>query len=101
MYITKDKLADLLTSMGIEPREDDANIEFEIIDQDYRGHIRFKDFVKFVKKNAKGKAYESVDHKYQDSSISSDSEEEQSARKEWKREIDPERSCAVPYDNIA
>ena len=63
---------------GIDARDREANVEFEIMDKDFRGHVRFKDFCKFVKKHLQGKAYESVD--YVDSSISSSEEYEQTIR---------------------
>ena len=99
MYITKDKVAQALQTLGIEPREPgDGNIEFEIMDEDFRGIVRFKDFLKFVKKHAKGKAYESLE-KYHDSTISSSDEEEQECREAWK-EMDPERNCKVTHDRV-
>ena len=100
MFVTKDKLQTLLLTWGIEPREPgDGNLEFEIIDRDFRGHVRFKDFLKFVKRHLKGKAYDLVDN-YHDSSISSSELIEKTLRDSW-REIDPERNCKVSYDAVA
>ena len=72
MYITKDKVKEALETQGISPRTEDAKTEFEIMDKDFNNHVRFKDFCKFCKKHAKGKAYEDVDGK--DSSLSSSDE---------------------------
>ena len=96
MYVTKDKIVTTLLTWGIEPREPgDGMIEFEIMDKDFRGHVRFKDMLKFSKKHLKGKAYESVDN-WHDSTISSSEEYEQQIKDKW-REIDPERNCKVTY----
>ena len=61
------------------------------MDKDFRGLIRFKDFLRFCKNHEKGRAYETVD------SSCSESEIFDMAMKECWKEIDPERICKVPY----
>ena len=66
------------------------------MDKDYRGHVRFKDFCKFVKKHKKGKAYKAIDEPSSpDSSMFSSEEVDLHARAIWKNYIDPERECLV------
>ena len=69
--------------------------EYEIMDHDYRGKVRFKDFCKFVKAHAKGIAYEEKakvanEEKAKDSShsISYSDIAEGVAREIW-QELDP------------
>ena len=44
-------------AFGIETKGEDGRVEFEIMDKDFRGHVRFKDLCRFVKNHQKGKAY--------------------------------------------
>ena len=74
---------------GIECRGDGRE-EFCIMDSDFRGHVRFKDFCKFVKMNRQGRAYEDPD------SSSSDSDLVDLAVKDLWQKIDPEHTCKVP-----
>lgn len=93
MYIEKNKVKQALDRIGIQCRNKKATAEFEIMDKDFRGYARFKDFCKFVKKHKKGKAYDEVDDPGPDSSMSSSEEVELHVRAIWKNYIDPEREC--------
>ena len=85
-----------LMMQGIECRGDGSGrIEFDIMDQDFRGHVRFKDFCKFVKHHEMGIAYGE-----KDSSISSSEVIDEMVREQW-RVIDPERTCHVPIRTVA
>ena len=59
-YITRQQVAQALAMNGISV-EGDGEREFLIMDADFRGHVRFKDFCKFVKNWRKGKAYQDSD----------------------------------------
>ena len=59
--------------------------EYEIMDHDYRGKVRFKDFCKFVKAHEKGIAYK---EKAKDSSHSDSDIVEEVVREIW-QELDP------------
>ena len=95
MYIEKNKVKQALDRVGIQCRNKKATAEYDIMDKDFRGKVRFKDFCKFVKKHKKGKAYDEIDNPSSDSSISSSEEVEMHCRAIWKNYIDPERECVL------
>ena len=90
-YILQGQVVQALAMQGIECK-DDGREEFEIMDSEFRGHVRFKDFCRFVKKHRQGKAYEGSDSSISDSEIIDNFLKDQ-----W-REIDPERTCKVPVE---
>ena len=91
MFIQKEQVKKALRGVDIDVRGDRTGYkEFCLMDKDFRNHVRFKDFCKFVKNHNKGKAYNE-----EDSSLSSSDIFEDIIRDLW-REIDPERLCVVP-----
>ena len=97
MYLeTPWQLVNALSCLDITCRgEGDGKLEFGIIDDNFRGHIRFKDFCKFVKNHRKGIAYEDSD-----SSASTEEVFEEVVKEIW-REMDPDRKCYVSIDVVA
>ena len=80
---------DFLKSQGYEPQDADADYEIDkYLDRDFRGEVRYKDFLKFFKKWRKGSLEAS------DSSMSSSEEYDEFVRKEF-RIMDPQRMCRV------
>ena len=65
--------------------------EYNEMDPDYKGHVRFGEFKKFCKHARKGKAFSEVDSSYSDSS----EQAEEITRELWKR-IDENHDCEVP-----
>ena len=94
MYLkTIDQLVGALNAVDIACKSDGRE-EFDIIDSEFRGHIRFKDFCKFVKNHKKGQAYED-----QDSSASTSDLEDVAIKEMW-RDMDPERNCYISYETM-
>ena len=93
MHIGKEKVAEALKNVNIEVQGDGSgHKEFCIMDRDFRNHVRFKDFCKFVKNSTKGQAYDRSD-----SSLSSSEIFEDIIRDMWK-ECDTTRNCEVPLE---
>jgi len=88
MSITKDKVSAALLNVDIVCRGDGSGYEeFCIMDSDFRGVVRFKDFCKFVKNHKKGKAYDDSD-----SSLSTSDFFDAILKNMW-ISVDPERNC--------
>ena len=69
------------------------------MDKDFNNYVTFKDFCKFVKKHAKGEAYDLVDLSDSSFSWSSSEAHEDNTRDYWKI-MDPERRCVVSIPTI-
>ena len=65
------------------------------MDSEFRNHVRFKDYCKFVKAHARGKAYDESD-----SSLSSSDYLDEALKDMW-RQMDPERLCVLPIRQVA
>ena len=65
------------------------------MDSEFRNHVRFKDYCKFCKAHAKGKAYGDSD-----SSLSSSDYLDEALKDMW-RQMDPERLCILPIKTVA
>ena len=80
---------------GIECSGDGSGFkEYEIMDAEFRGHVRFKDFCKYVKAHEAGKNFGD-----KDSSFSSSEDMNEMIREMWK-EIDTKHICFLPADEV-
>ena len=97
--IRRDQVKAALSTQGIQCKSDDGEGEYRAMDHDYRGHVRFKDFCKFVKAVRAGTPDDKL-YGREDSSMSSSELAADVARSIWEK-VDPEHSCRASYNDVA
>ena len=87
-WIEMHQVPQVLANVGCQVVSD-GSAELHIMDPDYRGIIRYKEFHKYVKKWKKGALFEDSDSSYSESDC-----EDQVIRDEWKK-LDTRHACVI------
>ena len=93
MYIHQESIPMALEIVGIATKGDGSGKEeLAIMDENFKGHVQFKNFCKYVKNHKKGKPCKEPDSSASTSEIFDD------VMREYWNEMDPDRTCKISIE---